>query len=247
MCPFALIYHDLKYYCGFLLLSLPHPRQGRSGTGVACLQLPSQGRSASFLRIYLLFLSLHTESHFGRRPCEFSIRVPAAPELGYSHGNLSQPPRWTNVSAYLFHSENPLAHLQFSTKAVANGALAWHLDSSVSARINKYHYGTDICIPWAPADPEVNGRPRITDPSGGLVVNGGWSSIVAKVHSQAFILDHRIRVWPLTAVIIELRTFESHPGTNTSSHTWSGCPPMPQISPTNVTYGCTAGNSLLVL
>jgi hypothetical protein len=71
-----------------------------------------------------------------------------------------------------------------STKAVANGALAWYLDNSVSARINKYHYGTEISTPWISSDPEINSRPRITDASGELVVTGAWSSIVAQVNLQ---------------------------------------------------------------
>jgi hypothetical protein len=158
---------------------------------VACLQFPSQGKGVFPPGICCLFSSLHTESHPGWRTCELPIHVSGAPELGRSHGYFGQPPRWTYVSACFFQSSYLQLIPYFSTKAVANGALAWYLDSSVSARINKYHYGTEISTPWVPSDPEINSRPRITDASGELVVTGAWSSIVAKVHLQILTTTRR--------------------------------------------------------
>ncbi|KAF7361375.1 hypothetical protein MSAN_01170300 [Mycena sanguinolenta] len=67
-----------------------------------------------------------------------------------------------------------------TTKAVANGALAWHLDSSVGARIAKYHYGISIKVPFKPDNPEHSGRPTFTDLAGVKCISGGWSSIVKK-------------------------------------------------------------------
>ncbi|KAJ6510553.1 hypothetical protein C8R45DRAFT_858499 [Mycena sanguinolenta] len=67
-----------------------------------------------------------------------------------------------------------------TTKAVANGALAWHLDSSVGARIAKYHYGISVKVSFKPDNPEHSGHPTFTDLSGVKCISGAWSSIVKK-------------------------------------------------------------------
>ncbi|KAF7361376.1 hypothetical protein MSAN_01170400 [Mycena sanguinolenta] len=67
-----------------------------------------------------------------------------------------------------------------TTKAVANGALAWHLDSSVGVRIAKYHYGIAIKVPFSSDNPEHRDRPTFMDLSGVQCVSGHWSSIVKK-------------------------------------------------------------------
>lgn len=66
-------------------------------------------------------------------------------------------------------------------KAVANGALAWHIDSTVSARVAKFHYGIMIGIPHAEGDEDMVGRPTCQDLDGSVRVNNAWSSIVVKV------------------------------------------------------------------
>jgi hypothetical protein len=71
----------------------------------------------------------------------------------------------------------------YRSKAVANGALAWFLDNSVTTRVNKYHYGVSIGIPYVAHDPEMEARPRYMSPSGEWRVNGAWSSVVKKVGS----------------------------------------------------------------
>jgi hypothetical protein len=71
--------------------------------------------------------------------------------------------------------------IEHRTKAVADGALSWYLDSSVSARVNKYFYGTETTIPWTMQDPEIANRIRFIDHAGDWRVNGFWSPIVAKV------------------------------------------------------------------
>lgn len=70
-----------------------------------------------------------------------------------------------------------------TVKAVANGALAWHLDSSVASRVAKYHYGVNVRRLYRENDPShvervaskyqgLNGEWRIPD---------GWACIVKKV------------------------------------------------------------------
>ncbi|KAL0948380.1 hypothetical protein HGRIS_010962 [Hohenbuehelia grisea] len=68
-----------------------------------------------------------------------------------------------------------------STKAVANGALAWHLDCSVSARVARYDYGIEIGGLYDANVPEMADRKRIRDPYDGLeYVHHLWSCIVSK-------------------------------------------------------------------
>ena len=40
-------------------------------------------------------------------------------------------------------------------KAVTSGALSWYLDASISSRVAKFHYGTNMAIPFDASDPEV--------------------------------------------------------------------------------------------
>lgn len=69
-----------------------------------------------------------------------------------------------------------------TTKAVANGALAWHLDSIVSSRIARYHYGVGVHAFHNEKDPEMAHRPAYTDHlTGARMVTNAWSCIVGKV------------------------------------------------------------------
>jgi hypothetical protein len=68
-----------------------------------------------------------------------------------------------------------------STKAVANGALAWHVDTSVATRVNRYHYGIEVHVPYNPRDKEHEGRQAWADKDGSLRVHYNWSSVLPKV------------------------------------------------------------------
>jgi hypothetical protein len=67
------------------------------------------------------------------------------------------------------------------TKAVANGALAWHVDNSVTARVNRCHYGISLSGPYDPMDKEHEGRSTRKDRYGSLIVSDMWNSILPKV------------------------------------------------------------------
>ncbi|EPQ53305.1 hypothetical protein GLOTRDRAFT_140147 [Gloeophyllum trabeum ATCC 11539] len=67
-----------------------------------------------------------------------------------------------------------------TTKAVANGALAWHIDDSVSARVSKCHYGIQIRISYDPSCEESRQRPREIGLDGRERVLGAWSCILPK-------------------------------------------------------------------
>ncbi|KAJ7912524.1 hypothetical protein B0H13DRAFT_2232477 [Mycena leptocephala] len=69
-----------------------------------------------------------------------------------------------------------------TTKAVANGALAWHLDSSVGARIAKCHYGIPIRVPFKESNSEhcEKGRRKALGIEGEWYVHDAWSGIVKK-------------------------------------------------------------------
>ncbi|TFK38488.1 hypothetical protein BDQ12DRAFT_606089 [Crucibulum laeve] len=69
-------------------------------------------------------------------------------------------------------------------KVVAEGALAWHLDSSVASRIAKYHYGTKTAIRFDSTNPDMEGRKVYFNPTGDCVVNGGWAGIGMKIRSK---------------------------------------------------------------
>ncbi|KAJ7764838.1 hypothetical protein B0H16DRAFT_1718048 [Mycena metata] len=69
-----------------------------------------------------------------------------------------------------------------TVKAVANGALAWHLDASVGSRVTKCHYGISVVTTFDPANPEHREREREKKlgVNGVLELAGEWSGIVAK-------------------------------------------------------------------
>lgn len=66
-------------------------------------------------------------------------------------------------------------------KAVVNGALLWHIGNTVTSRSARYHYGTDISVPYDPEDPDHQGRTTHVTLSGEVRVDNAWSSIVKKV------------------------------------------------------------------
>ncbi|KAJ7117906.1 hypothetical protein C8R43DRAFT_1091104 [Mycena crocata] len=69
-----------------------------------------------------------------------------------------------------------------TVKAVANGALAWHLDSSVDSRVAKYHYGIQIRRTYDENDPNCVERAatKYKAMSGEMCVSQAWSGIVKK-------------------------------------------------------------------
>ncbi|KAK6974608.1 hypothetical protein R3P38DRAFT_3335708 [Favolaschia claudopus] len=69
------------------------------------------------------------------------------------------------------------------TKAVANGALFWHICSSVGSRIAKYHYGTTVRIPFDANNPEhlEQGRTTAVGLDGKTYIHHAWSSINEKI------------------------------------------------------------------
>lgn len=70
-----------------------------------------------------------------------------------------------------------------TVKAVANGALAWHLDSSVGSRIAKYHYGISCRILYDPHNPEHQERAsqKFLGKDGLWYLYGAWAGVVNKV------------------------------------------------------------------
>ncbi|KZT20036.1 hypothetical protein NEOLEDRAFT_1182864 [Neolentinus lepideus HHB14362 ss-1] len=84
-----------------------------------------------------------------------------------------------------------------TTKAVANGAIAWHVDDSISARVSKYHYGVNILIPYDPACAESKKRSTYMGRTGNVLVPQAWSCILPKnesmetikVFNKPFVID----------------------------------------------------------
>ncbi|KAJ6515203.1 hypothetical protein C8R47DRAFT_1001423 [Mycena vitilis] len=69
-----------------------------------------------------------------------------------------------------------------TVKAVANGALAWHLDSSVDSRVAKYHYGVRCRRAYIESDPNCVERAgtKYQAMDDNWYLPSGWSTIVKK-------------------------------------------------------------------
>jgi hypothetical protein len=82
-------------------------------------------------------------------------------------------------SYILLESRN--SFVRNSVKAVANGALAWHIDNTVSSRVSRFHYGTRIRVPYDKDDKDHKGRMPFKSLNREEYVSDAWSRIVAKV------------------------------------------------------------------
>ena len=94
-------------------------------------------------------------------------------ESPYVHSRIEDWCRINNVSVK--KPDGPLS------KAIAHGALSWHLRSGVRTRIARLHYGAEVHILYDPNDPEMVGREKYMDPKGDWRVRGAWEEIVQKV------------------------------------------------------------------
>ena len=94
-------------------------------------------------------------------------------ESPYVYSRIEAWCRVNNVS--LKKPDGPLS------KAIAHGALSWHLRSGVRTRIARFHYGAEVQILHDPNDPEMVGREKYMDPKGDWRVRGAWNEIVRKV------------------------------------------------------------------
>ncbi|KAJ6491574.1 hypothetical protein DFH09DRAFT_1338454 [Mycena vulgaris] len=70
-----------------------------------------------------------------------------------------------------------------TVKAVANGALAWHLDSSVDSRVAKCHYGLQVRRPYDENNPDCIERAatKYKAAGGKWYITQGWASINEKL------------------------------------------------------------------
>ncbi|KZP16328.1 hypothetical protein FIBSPDRAFT_794591 [Athelia psychrophila] len=66
------------------------------------------------------------------------------------------------------------------TKAVANGALAWHVDNTVACRFAKNYYGVSAARAFDPANKEHARRASYIGLDGIIRIPGTWSNIVKK-------------------------------------------------------------------
>jgi hypothetical protein len=71
-------------------------------------------------------------------------------------------------------------------KAVADGAIYFHLSHLVSVRVSKHTYGIECRIAYNSNDPEHHARRRsaVRDAAGDLMLTGVFSPILRKVHSS---------------------------------------------------------------
>ena len=74
-------------------------------------------------------------------------------------------------------------------KAVADGAVSYHIDHFVRTRIAKYSYGTESSLPYDSSNPEHMFRPHsvYTDLNGHKKIRGSFSVILPKVDAATLL------------------------------------------------------------
>ena len=96
-------------------------------------------------------------------------------ESPYVHSRIEAWCRANNISVK--KPDGPLS------KAIAHGALGWHLHSGLRTKIARLHYGAEVQILYDPNDPDMAGREKYMDPKGDWRVRGAWQEIVRKVRN----------------------------------------------------------------
>lgn len=78
--------------------------------------------------------------------------------------------------------------LSNSSKAVANGAVAWAIDSVVTSRVSKVWYGISCAVPYNRHNKEHAGRERdiIYSADGKQRLPNGFHSLLAKVRCYTY-------------------------------------------------------------
>jgi hypothetical protein len=73
----------------------------------------------------------------------------------------------------------------YSNKAVADGAISFHIDHLVSGRVSKFAYGVDVDMVYKPSNPEHAARNSTTyrDIDGSMLITDLFSVILPKVIS----------------------------------------------------------------
>jgi hypothetical protein len=75
--------------------------------------------------------------------------------------------------------------LLYSNKAVADGAISFHIDHLVSGRISKFAHGINMITNYDPLNPEhaVRKDTAFRDITGSMVIGGLFDVILPKVHN----------------------------------------------------------------
>ncbi|KAF9222352.1 hypothetical protein BS17DRAFT_767970 [Gyrodon lividus] len=74
------------------------------------------------------------------------------------------------------------AHCKIRNKAVAEGAVSYHIDHLVSSRVARFTYGTECSVPFDSSDTEHRARLKSVyrGPSGQLALPHGFGSILMR-------------------------------------------------------------------
>lgn len=128
-----------------------------------------------------------------------------------------------------------------SIKAVANGALAWYIDQTVSTRYSRWHYGINIRTPYQPHSPAHRAYVPWYGLNGIKYIGDGWGSIVYKVGlsdgfpcanvSLTLSKNNRIRagrafMQPFSVEMAESRSNWTH---SVDIYVYRGAPPPPDL------------------
>ena len=97
-----------------------------------------------------------------------------------------------------------------SNKAVADGAVSYHVDSLVSSRVAKFTYGTECSVPYDSTNPEHRARQKnvYRGPSGMLAVPKGFGPILIRVRHLRYQTPSTLMIVVKGTRVGEEQTFE---------------------------------------
>lgn len=87
----------------------------------------------------------------------------------------------------------------YSNKAVADGAISFHIDHLVNGRVSKFAYGTNFMEYYDSSNPEhaVRRNTAFRDITGSIMISGLFDVILPKVISLLSFRSHRGLLWSL--------------------------------------------------
>ncbi|KII84791.1 hypothetical protein PLICRDRAFT_146294 [Plicaturopsis crispa FD-325 SS-3] len=140
-------------------------------------------------------------------------------------GGLASSP-WVHSQLVLWGKQRGIAVSRPdgpTIKAVANGALAWYIDQTVSTRYSRWHYGINIRTPYQPHSLAHRAYVPWYGLNGIKYIGDGWGSIVYK--------NNRIRagrafMQPFSVEMAESRSNWTH---SVDIYVYRGAPPPPDL------------------
>jgi len=121
---------------------------------------------------------------------------------------------------------SPHTHPDRSNKAVADGAVSFHIDHLVSSRVARATYGIEMYTPFNYQDPEHQARrhTQFTDAAGIPSIPQQFASILLKVHNENTLVHSDADICWQGTQVSELREFRrAFHFRQKSRHTFDSC------------------------